>query len=206
MRKSSGFARGIRTTRADRRVVVGRARVRYGDARKDQRACRAEERPARSGLYDPGSIERQRPPPFMDVGPDTGTWRKIKAVLRADGSWRTSLEAVDDNSETDFRCRRQIAGTRKTETGPNLTEDQPSLFLEAMITALGLDGASNGSSFSNIFSSAYTPDGDGLSARNHAAVQPERTDGTCKGRFFQRSRCVSAWWAPTQSHPGLERA
>src|SRR5882672_4824822 len=136
MRKSSGFARGIRTTRADQRAVAGRARVRFGDARKDQRACRAEERPARSGLYDAGSIGGQRPPPFMEVGPDTGTWRKIKAVLRADGSWRTSLEAVDDNSETDFRCRRQIAGTRKMETGPNLTEDQPPLFLEATATAL----------------------------------------------------------------------
>src|SRR2546426_9706458 len=109
-------------------------------------------------------------------------------------------------------------------------------------------GASNGSSFSNIFSSAYTPNGDGLSARNHAAVQPERTDGTCKGLpggtrvrrckrntsfprrigkpgapgqstpgavetnvrawnvCFQRGRFVSAWWAPTQSHPGLELA
>src|SRR6266404_6251039 len=96
MRKSSRVARGIRTTRADQCVVAGRARVRYGDARKDQRACRAEERPARGGLYDAGSIERQRPPPFMDVGPDTGTWRKIQAVLRADGSWRTSLEAVDE--------------------------------------------------------------------------------------------------------------
>src|SRR6267378_3063056 len=123
MRKSSGFARGIRTTRADERAVAGRARVQFGDARKDQRACRAEERPARSGIYDAGSIEGQRPPPFMDVGPDTGTWRKIKAVLRADGSWRTSLEAVDDNSETDFRCRRQIAGTRKTETGANLRDN-----------------------------------------------------------------------------------
>src|SRR5207244_2033680 len=67
-------------------------------------------------------MRRQKPPPFMDVGPDTGTWRKIKAVLRADGSWRTSLEAVDDNSETDFRCRRTIAGTRKMETGPNLNK------------------------------------------------------------------------------------
>src|SRR6267142_364500 len=91
MRKSSRVARGIRTTRADERAIAGRARVRFGDARKDQRACRAEERPARGGLYDAGS-EGQRPPAFMDVGPDTGTWRKIKAVLRADGSWRTSLK------------------------------------------------------------------------------------------------------------------
>src|SRR2546422_2338308 len=136
MRKSSRVARGIRTTRADQRAVAGRARVRFGDARKDQRAGRAEERPARGGLYDAGSIERQRPPAFMDVGPNTRTWRKIKAVLRADGSWRTSLEAVDDNSETDFRCRRQIAGTRKMETGPNLIKDHPPRFLEAMATAL----------------------------------------------------------------------
>src|SRR6266850_1207445 len=70
----------------DQRAVAGRARVRCGAARKDQRACRAEERPARNGLYDAGSIGGQRPPPFMEVGPDTGTWRKIKAVLRADGS------------------------------------------------------------------------------------------------------------------------
>src|SRR6267143_1272295 len=88
MRKSSRVARGIRTTRADQRAVAGRARVRFGDARKDQRACRAEERPARGGLYDAGSIEGQRPPPFMmsDPTPERGGRSKRYYELTARGA------------------------------------------------------------------------------------------------------------------------
>ena len=59
MRKSSRVARGIRTTRADQRAVAGRARVRFGDARKNQRACRAEERPALNFTSAGGPEERK---------------------------------------------------------------------------------------------------------------------------------------------------
>jgi len=57
--RDSGFTRGIWTTRADQRAVAGRARVRCGAARKDQRACRAEERPARNFTSAGGPEERK---------------------------------------------------------------------------------------------------------------------------------------------------
>jgi len=134
--KSSGFTREFEQLVLTGVVVDGEHA--YGMAMHAKISELAAPRNVRLGAVymTLGSIERQRPPPFMDVGPTPERGGRSKRYYELTARGARALKQSTTTAKRISDCRRKIAGTRKMETGPNLTEDQPPLFLEAMVTTL----------------------------------------------------------------------